>query len=116
LHGAEATLFHAGVINVPPRKRHPDKSAVRAQQWAAVPPRLGTTLQGYIEQTRLSLRPATMIRVEAVLREFAVWLTADALEVTAVSDLRRAHIERYKRHLAQRVGPWWRQAVDHRPG
>jgi hypothetical protein len=30
LHGAEATLFHAGVINVPPRKRHPDKSEVRA--------------------------------------------------------------------------------------
>jgi integrase len=102
LHGAEATLFHAGVINVPPRKRHPDKSEVRAQQWAAVPSRLGTTLQGYIEQTRLSLRPATMVRVEAVLREFAVWLTAHAPEVAAVSDLRRAHIERYKRHLAQR--------------
>ena len=46
--------------------------------------------------------PATMVRVEAVLREFAVWLTAQAPEVTAVSDLRRAHIERYKRHLAQR--------------
>lgn len=102
LHGAEATLFHAGVIDVPPRKRHPDKSAVRAQQWAMVPPRLGTTLQGYIEQTRLSLRPATMVRVEAVLREFAVWLTAHAPEVAAVNDLRRAHIERYKRHLAQR--------------
>jgi hypothetical protein len=72
LHGAEATLFHAGVINVPPRKRHPDKSAVRAQQWATVQPRLRATLEGYIEQTRLSLRPATMVRVEAVLREFAV--------------------------------------------
>ena len=102
LHGAEATLFHAGVINVPPRKRHPDKSAVRAHQWATVQPRLRATLEGYIEQTRLSLRPATMVRVEAVLREFAVWLTADAPEITAVSDLCRAHIERYKRHLAQR--------------
>jgi hypothetical protein len=102
LHGAEATLLHAGVINVPPRKRHPDKSAVRAPQWAMVPPRLGRTLQGYIEQARLSLRPATMVRVEAVLREFAVWLTAHAPEVAAVNDLRRAHIERYKRHLAQR--------------
>ena len=102
LHGAEATLFHAGVINVPPRKRHPDKSAVRAQQWTTVQPRLRVTLEGYIEQTRLSLRPATMVRVEAVVREFAVWLTAHAPEVSAVSDLRRAHIERYKRHLAQR--------------
>ena len=51
---------------------------------------------------RLSLRPATMVRVEAVLREFAVWLTDQAPEVSAVRALRRAHIEHYKRHLAQR--------------
>ena len=43
-----------------------------------------------------------MVRVEAVLREFAGWLTTDAPEVAAVADLRRAHIERYKRHLAER--------------
>jgi integrase/recombinase XerD len=102
LHGAEATLFHAGVIDTPPRKRHWDKSAARAQQWAAVPPQLRATFQGYIEQVRLSLRPATMVRVEAVLREFASWLTTDVSEVTAVADLRRAHIERCKRHLAER--------------
>ena len=102
LHGAEATLFHAGVIDTPPRKRHPDKSADRARQWAAVPPRLGQTLQGYIEQVRLSLRPATMVRVEAVLREFASWLTTGAPEVSSVAELRREHIESYKRHLAER--------------
>jgi integrase len=102
LHGAEATLFHAGVIDVPPRKRHPDKSAVREREWAAVTPRLRATFEGYIEQMRLSLRPATMVRVEAVLREFAVWLTVQEPAVAAVSDLRRAHIERYKRHLAAR--------------
>jgi integrase len=95
-------LFHAGVIDAPPRKRHPDKAAVRAQQWAAVPLGLRQTLQGYIEQTRMSLRPATMVLVEAVLREFASWLTTDAPEVAAVVDLRRDHIERYKRHLAER--------------
>jgi site-specific recombinase XerD len=102
LFGAEATLFHAGVIEVPPRKRHWDKSDIRAREWAAVPPRLRATLEGYIEQMRPSLRPATMIRVEAVLREFASWLTAEAPEVRAVADLRRTHIERYKRHLADR--------------
>jgi integrase/recombinase XerD len=102
LHGAEATLFHAGVIDVPPRKRHPDKSADRARQWAAVAPRLRQTLQSYIEQMRLSLRPATIVRVEAVLREFAGWLTTDAPEVAAVADLRREHVERYKRQIAER--------------
>ncbi|MGH2882661.1 MAG: tyrosine-type recombinase/integrase, partial [Solirubrobacteraceae bacterium] len=90
------------MIDTPPRKRHPNKSAVRAEHWAAVPQRLRQTLQGYIEQMRLSLRPATMVRVEAVLREFASWLTTDVSEVTAVADLNRTHIERYKRHLAAR--------------
>jgi integrase len=51
---------------------------------------------------RLSLRASTMVRVEAVLREFALWLAAEAPEVRAVADLRRAHIERYKRRLAER--------------
>jgi hypothetical protein len=90
LHGAEATLFHAGVTNVPPRKRHWDKSAERAQQWAAVAPRLRSTFEGYIEQTRLSLRPATMVRVEAVLREFASWLTEHAPDVSAVGSVTRS--------------------------
>jgi hypothetical protein len=104
LHGAETTLFHAGVIDAPPRKRHPDKSAAGAQQWAAVPSRLRVTLEGYIEQMRLSLRPATMIRVEAVLREFAGWLTTDVPGVAAVADLRRDHIERYTTPEYQIVG------------
>jgi integrase len=102
LHGADTTLFHAGVIDVPPHKRHRDKSAARAKEWATVRPRLRATLEGYIEQMRLSLRPATMVRVEAVLREFAGWLAVEAPEVSAVADLRRAHIERYKRYLAER--------------
>src|SRR5262249_53525335 len=50
LHGAAAILFHAGVIDTPPRKRHWDKTAARAQQWAAVASQLRATFQGYIEQ------------------------------------------------------------------
>ena len=51
---------------------------------------------------RLSLRASTMVRVEGVLREFAGWLAANAPEVVCVADLRRAHIEAYKLHLATR--------------
>jgi hypothetical protein len=102
LYGAEVTLFHAGVIETPPRKRHANKSAERASEWATVPPRLAATLQGYVEQMRMSLRSSSMFHIERVLREFALWLTAQAHEVTAVADLRRAHIERYKRHFAER--------------
>jgi hypothetical protein len=106
LFGAEATLFHAGVIDAPPRKTHPDKSAARAAAWAAawaaVAPRLAATLLGYIEQMRLSLRAATIVSLEGALREFAGWLVREAPEVSAVALLRRSHIENYKLHLAGR--------------
>jgi integrase len=102
LFGAEATLFHAGVTNVPPRKVHPDKAALRQAQWATVPARLATTMRGYLEQIQLSLRPATVTRAEAVLREFACFLANHAPEVARVADIRRAHIEAYKLQLAAR--------------
>ena len=102
LFGAETTLYHAGVIDVPPCRRSADKAAERAREWASVPPRLAATLEGYVEQMRLSLRPGSIVHIERVLREFALWLAAHAPEVGAVSDLRRCHIERYKRYLAER--------------
>jgi integrase/recombinase XerD len=102
LYGAETTLYHAGVLELPPRKRNANQSARRVREWASVPPRLAATLQGYVEQMRLSLRPGSIVHIERVLREFALWLTAHAPEVSAVADLRRAHIERYKRYLAER--------------
>lgn len=102
LFGAQTTLFHLGVLDAPPRKANRDRSAERAAAWASVPTRLAATLQGYIAQARLSLRPSTMVGVEGVLREFACWLGANATEVSCVADLRRAHIEAYKVHLAGR--------------
>jgi integrase len=102
LFGAEATLFHAGVIDVPPRKVHPGRSAERAVAWTSVPPRLAATLLGYIEQMRLSLRPSTVAGLEGALRGFAGWLAAEAPEVTCIADLRRTHIEKFKLHLATR--------------
>jgi integrase len=102
LFGARTVLFHLGVLDAPPRKHPPDQQAARDAAWAAVPPRLAATLRDYIAQTRLSLRPGTMVRVEGVLREFACWLAACAPEVTCVAGLRRSHIEAYKLYLASR--------------
>jgi len=102
LYGAEATLYHAGVIDGQPRKRAPNQAAVRAREWASVPPRLAETLLGYVEQMRVTLRPGSMPHLERTVREFALWLRDQAPEVTAVRDLRRTHIERYKRHVARK--------------
>jgi integrase len=102
LFGAQTVLFHLGVLDTPPSKRGHGESAARATAWASVAPQLAGTLLGYIEQMRLSLRPSTMVRVEASLREFACWLAANAPDVACVADLRRGHIEDYKLHLAAR--------------
>jgi len=100
LYGAEATLYHAGVIDGAPRKRAPNQAALRQQEWASVPARLAQTLQGYVEQMRVALRANSMPHIERTLREFALWITEQAPDVKAVRDLRRVHIERYKRHVA----------------
>ena len=102
LYGAEATLYHAGMIDGAPRKRAANRADLRAQEWASVPARLAETLQGYVEQMRVTLRPNSMPHIERALREFALWLRDQAPEVEAVRDLRRAHIERYKCHVAQK--------------
>jgi len=102
LFGAQTTLFHLGILDTPPHKSNRDRSAERAAEWASVPRRLASTLQGYIAQVRLSLRPSTMVRVEGVLREFACFLASNAPEVACVADLRRRHIEAYKLHLVAR--------------
>ena len=72
LYGAEATLYHAGVINGAPRKRAANQATLRTQEWASVPARLAQTLQGYVEQMRVTLRPNSMPHIERTLREFAL--------------------------------------------
>ena len=104
--GAEATLFHLGVFDAPPTRlghtlarRH---AARRAHQWAEVAPVLATTLRTYLEQIALTLRPSTVTRTEAVLREFAGFLAISAPDVRYLADVRRSHIEAFKRYLASR--------------
>jgi integrase/recombinase XerD len=112
-HGAQATLFHLGVFDTPPVKlgdtRSRQNAARRDQEWAQVAPVLAATLKGYLDQIALTLRPATVRRTEATLREFGGFLARHAPEVTRVADVRRSHIEAYKLHLAHRpaLRPEW---------
>jgi integrase len=104
--GAEATLFHLGLLDTPPTAKRTALSATgnaaRRAQWDSVAPKLAATLRGYLDQIAVTLRPATVISTESALREFAVFLAGTAPEVHAVADIRRAHIEAFKRHLATR--------------
>jgi integrase len=106
VHGAEATLFHLGVFDAPPAKLGNTSArmhaARRSQQWAGVAPTMAVTLRTYLDQIALTLRPATVRRTEATLREFACFLASRAPEVGRIADLRRGHLEAYKLHLASR--------------
>jgi integrase len=63
---------------------------------------MATTMRTYLGQCALTQRPATVGRNESALRELGVFLAAHAPEVACVADIRRAHIEAYKRWLAAR--------------
>src|SRR5215472_2700005 len=106
-HGAEATLFHLGVLDMAPvklgRTLAQMHAARRSAEWAEVAPTLAATLKGYLDQITLTLRPSTVRSAEATLREFGCFLARHAPEVSRVADLRRSHIEAYKLHLTHRA-------------
>lgn len=97
-----STMFHAGLIDVAPRLQRPDRSAARAAEWAAIPATMAATAHRYLGQIELSLRPSTVAEAERSLRELGTFLAREAPEVAGFADVRRDHIEAYKRWLAQR--------------
>ncbi|MGH8918166.1 MAG: tyrosine-type recombinase/integrase [Actinomycetes bacterium] len=97
-----ATLFHAGVIDVPPRLRKPNTGELKAAEWGRVAPTLAATARRYLAQIELSLRPSTVGEAERSLRELGCFLAWEAPDVAGVADIRRHHIEAYKTWLAGR--------------
>jgi integrase len=68
-------------------------------------PILAQTCRFYVEQIVVSARPATVIACDRNLRYFADWLVTSDPPVTALKNVKRVHIEGYKRHLAQHETP-----------
>ena len=97
-----ATMFHAGMIDTPPRLQRPNTGVVRSAEWATVAPTFALTAKRYLSQIELSLRPSTVGDAERSLRELGCFLTREAPEVAGVADIARRHIEAYKTWLASR--------------
>lgn len=105
LFGLEATLFHAGMCDELPRRQTPDRASEREAQWVALrtrAPRLVETLERYLGQVGLVVRPGTQRRHEAVLREFARVTCERDLDVRDAADIGRRHVEAYRLWLAER--------------
>ena len=70
LFGLQASLFHAGLSDEPPRPRT-RTAAPRRDRWEDAPTVLAQTLTGYLDQLRVTRRPSTVANEDEALREFA---------------------------------------------
>ena len=73
-------------------------------QIAETAPVLAATSQRYLDQLALSLRPASVVSADGMLRRFAGFLTANYPEINGLVDVERRHIEAFKRYLPTRPG------------
>jgi integrase len=99
------TARAAGVSGDP--RRGPGRPRPREFDWpqiAETAPVLAATMQRYLDQLALSLRPASVNRAETMLRLFAGYLTSSHPEIGGLADVERRHIEAFKRYLPTRPG------------
>jgi integrase len=61
-------------------------------------------MQRYLNQLSLSLRPASVVSADGMLRRFAGYLAANHPEINGLVDVERHHIEAFKRYLPTRPG------------
>jgi site-specific recombinase XerD len=101
LFGLQATLFHSGLSDEPPRSRT-HRAAPRRDRWQDVPAGLAQTLTSYLDQLRLTRRPGTVDNEDEALREFACFLAREHPAVTSAAQVGRAHVEDFKRWLGER--------------
>jgi len=57
----------------------------------------------YLDQIALSLRPASVVAANGILRQFAGYLTVEFPAINGLVDVDRHHVEGFKRHLGTRL-------------
>jgi hypothetical protein len=65
-------------------------------------PILADTCRFYVDQIAVTSRPATAKACDSNLRYFADWLIGHDPTIKGLAELKRTHIEAYKRYLGQR--------------
>ncbi len=78
---------------------------VPLEPWATIiehSPRLAATVDRYLDQLRLSLRPRSVEAADNALRIFCNYLVDEHPEVETFEDIDRSHIEGFKRWLGRR--------------
>src|SRR5580700_3304035 len=65
---------------------------------------LAETIEAYLGQLSLSLRPTSVVSFTSDLKMFAAFVATNHPEVRGVGDLERRHIESFKVHMAAAPG------------
>jgi len=81
-----------------PRTRHVDWPQI-----TAVAPVLAGTMQRYLAQIALSLRPASVRAADRMLRQFAFFVVSEFPTITRLVEVEREHVEAFKRDLGTRL-------------
>ena len=95
----------AHVVATDEAKVGPGRPRARRIDWpeiAAVAPVLAGTMQRYLDQIAVSLRPASVRAADRMLRQFAGFVTGEFPEIVRLVDVERLHVEAFKRHLGTR--------------
>jgi integrase len=80
--------------------RATDHRATRAT-WGRTAPAIVDTMERFLADIRPTRRPRTVSTYEVVLRRFGDWLGLHDPTVCSVADIRRPHVEAYKRAVAE---------------
>lgn len=97
LQAVRQVLYHQGILYRPDPPRRWGQSF--SQRWQGIPTGIAATVQRYLGQLSVSLRPNSLVKDEARLRRFFLWLAQAMPEVTAVNQLQRCHLEAFKEYL-----------------
>ena len=71
---------------------------------ALAPALLSDTIEAYLDQIALSLRPGSVVSARITLGRLAGFLAAEHPDVLGAADIGRSHMESYKRWLVAQPG------------
>jgi integrase len=97
LQGIRSVLYHLGIF--PQLTLNGRRELTFEKQWGEIPPDISSTVGRYLQQLALSFRPGTVRNERFRLHRFFSWLAGSMPEITAVSQIKRRHIEAFKEHI-----------------
>ena len=102
----QSVLFHLGLLDRLPVRGN-GRAGRRAADWARITeraPTIAATINDYLDQMSVRLRPNSLRTIDTSLRLFAGYLVDHHPDVTAIAAVRRTHVQGYKSWLAARHG------------